>query len=472
MCDPKGIAVHRHHREDVGMRRIFASSFVASSALGCLVSACSESTSSPVGPADALALDVGPPSSDASVDVPSSKPDASGPDSSTSDAAFKPDGSGPDSSTSDAALLDATTDAPPYLDAAEASAPPTLLTVVGVDTVNTPRAGAYKGGAWTVGAVGSDIFSPGGGGVAVLSASQALASLRGNANSSLETATYDGTWSNLSLPGPATLSYVGPPVATATGAALVFMAGTGSSPLYAARYASATKTWTTTNESVVAQSDNQTVPWLVETSSKELALYATGAGSYASVAGSGGTWGTQAVIPGATVPRSVVGAVPSIVGVRRAGTDQVVAAWITGSGPSSFSIITGVWSAGAWTVASTALATDVASSQARPFAMTALPDGRVALAYLSAASVVKFALYDGTSWGAVATVPGTVTSVRVPVAIAAGVGGSAIVELAYIDANRHPQHTRLTSEAPLTWSGNQAIDGAETYDAIDLASGP
>jgi hypothetical protein len=412
-----------------------------------------------------------PPSVDASFDLEGGAFDGS----EEAEASPGEEASAPESGTRDATVGDtgSSFDAPPEVsavDAADANAPPTLLTMVGVTTTNIPYAGAYVAGTWSANAIGADIFSPGGGGIAVLDGSHALSVLRGNMNTAVEAAPFSATWSNLANIVASGVSYTGAPVATSTGAAVVYQNGVGGYALYAARYAAASATWTTTTESLGAMSDNLTVPWLVETSTTELVLSGSTSNSYQSVSGTGGTWSSAIAIPGTTRPSSET---PAIEGVRRAGTNDVIAAWTEDGTPAPM-LMTGVWSGGTWTVAPTALATDLGPNEGgRPFTMTALPDGRVALAYVNSSSALELAFYDGAAWGAFAMVPVPVTTLpRVPAALAAGIGGTAVLELAYLDANRHAQHTRLTSEAPVTWSASTAIDATNAYDKIELASGP
>jgi hypothetical protein len=438
---------------------------------GCFGSSSSQSGADASFPDGSVGIDGGE-DAEASAPAEAGSQESGAGDATSADAGTADTGAGADAAASDGggsneASLDASGDA------ADASAPPpTLLTMVGVTTGNVPYAGAYAAGAWTTTAIGTDIFSPGGGGVAVLDATHALATLRGNTSGAVEAAPFAGKWSNLANVVTAATSYTGAPVATVGGAAVPYQAGTSGYALYVARYASSGGTWTTTNESTGASGDNITVPWLVETSTTELLLAGNTSSQYTSVAKTGGAWGAAAAIPGTSTPSAITAGLPAIAGARRAGTDQVVAAWMQGA-TTSATLNTGVWSAGTWTVAPSALATDVAGNQGRAFAIAALPDGRVALAYVSTSSALNLALYDGTSWGAFTAVPvAAASSPRVPVAIAAGIGGTAVVELAYLDANRHAQHTRLTSESPLTWSASTPIDATNVYDKIELASGP
>ena len=71
------------------------------------------------------------------------------------------------------------------------------------------------------------------------------------------------------------------------------------------------------------------------------------------------------------------------------------------------------FSAGAWSAA-TPLASDliVSSQLGAPSQLAALPDGRVALVYLTTKNTLSGGFYDGTAWSTFRTVPGTMTRRR------------------------------------------------------------
>jgi hypothetical protein len=107
--------------------------------------------------------------------------------------------------------------------------------------------------------------------------------------------------------------------------------------------------------------------------------------------------------------------------------------------------------------------------------VAALPDGRIALAYATAASAVNVGFFDGTAWGAFSAVPSAAPmGTFAPVSIAAGSTG-AVVELAYIDQNYYLRHTRLTSEssdAAWTWTAPVVVDSTQSYGSVWIASSP
>jgi hypothetical protein len=105
-----------------------------------------------------------------------------------------------------------------------------------------------------------------------------------------------------------------------------------------------------------------------------------------------------------------------------------------------------------------------------PPSLAALADGRLALAYMNATSAkIDVGFFDGTSWSAFTPVPGIAPSQFFAPAIAGGIVGD-VLELVYIDANETLQHVRLTNEAAWTWSAPVAVDSANAYAEVYLAS--
>jgi hypothetical protein len=181
----------------------------------------------------------------------------------------------------------------------------------------------------------------------------------------------------------------------------------------------------------------------------------------------GAAWSADALIPGAVGPSSFHGiAITS-------QDDHVLAVWIHGSAGAE--IHSAVYAAGTWSTEA-AIATDVIAASFRPLLLTSLPDGRVALAYLThvpaeGTAMVRIGFFDGSSWSAFREVPGArafYTSLMFALARGAG---SAVLELAYVDSAHAVRHTRLMDEATWTWTAPTVADGG-IRDCIALAVGP
>lgn len=446
MYRPRVMRAHKRSEPRQVLRRLSLSISTAVT-VGALFAACGEDPAAPP-----------PPDSTDAGDAATAAPDA------TSDSGSDAGGD-----------VDAATAEPDAGGDADADAPiatPTFLAFAGVTTTNVPYGGTFGDDGWSTTSLGTDIFSSAGGGVVVLDGTHALVSFRGNVNTTSQTAAFDGSWSQLVTRGPSSVNFVAAPAVTPTGAAVAYQSGSGTNTISILRYERATTTWTTASESTGALNDNVTLPALVPTSAGEVLLFGgLGESAYGVVVKNGETWGTPTTIPGST--KSSSDDRPKIVGVRRAGTDDVVAVWTEATSSATKVLRAGTLSGGTWHVGAEPLATDIAPAlNSSVHVLAALPDGRVALAYLVASTfAMKLAFFDGTAWSAFATIPGTSTRfARGPIALAAGLGDSAIVEVVYVDASRNAQHTRLTGESPPTWSTATAVDTKE-YDTIFLSSG-
>jgi hypothetical protein len=105
--------------------------------------------------------------------------------------------------------------------------------------------------------------------------------------------------------------------------------------------------------------------------------------------------------------------------------------------------------------------------------IAALPDGRAALAYATAANGINVGFFDGTAWSAFRAVPGATFGAAQfgPVSVARGVDG-AVLELAFLDTDLHVRHTRLTDEASWTWSAPVMVGDASSHTRVWIATGP
>jgi hypothetical protein len=323
--------------------------------------------------------------------------------------------------------------------------------------------------------LGTDEFAPAGGGVPLVPDGRGLAVIRANAGVSAESALYTGSWATLAAYNAAnSTNYVSVPIPTATGALVAHAAASGADPISLDTWDDGTSAWTT--ETTGVNGDNQSFPTVATTAAGDpLVLFSQCSGSvptYDWVARTAGTWGAAAVIPGlmaATCGGATGGPSPAYVNAKRAGADQIVAVLRVSSGTTLQAVS---FSAGAWSSATT-VATDAVSDTFMGLAIAALPDGRVALAYETTARGVSVGFFDGSTWSAFQAVPTAAlpNSVSVPLSVAHG-GVGAVLELAYVDASLHLQHTRLLTETPWVWSTPAPVDASQTYGLVSIAVGP
>jgi hypothetical protein len=254
--------------------------------------------------------------------------------------------------------------------------------------------------------------------------------------------------------------------AAAPGGAFVAFGGTN---LMLATYQDTSQTWAPSNAVTGVTPIPNLIPAVVTTSSGDPLVLFTSSGdqSYAYTLRTAGTWSTAAAIPTSKPPPSAPPQ-PAIIAVRRTGSDAIVAAMF---GSALGELDTAVYSGGTWTT-TTNVVTDAAFTPERSFALAALPDGRVALAYVDGSNshAGRLAFFDG-SWGQFASVPGSGGVGEFPIAIARGANGEAIVEFVYIDGSGALQHIRLTDEASWTWTSPVAV-APGSFRAAYIAVGP
>jgi hypothetical protein len=352
----------------------------------------------------------------------------------------------------------------------------TVLLVAGPSNGGTFHAigTSYQGGAWSAATqLGSDIYSDSGGGVAVTAGGTGVAVLRGNTNTSLESAVWNaGSWKTLVSQGT-TDSFVSAPVAAGGVAMLVHQSGVGASTEYFAEWNSSGSSFSPLSQSTGTVGDNETIPVVVTTASGDpLVLFSNNTYTYSFTLRTGGVWSAVAALPSASEPMMGAAAKPAIAAARGIGTTTIVAVVNSGSNGTNAQYAT--FSSGAWTTAKPLVSDLLAGLRCQgPIALAGLPDGRVAMAYVATAGAIKVGFFDGQAFGAFTAVPMvTSNAVPVPLSLARGAYGSAVLELAYLDTSLHVEHTRLTSEAQWTWSTPIVVDATQGYNLVSLAVGP
>jgi hypothetical protein len=117
--------------------------------------------------------------------------------------------------------------------------------------------------------------------------------------------------------------------------------------------------------------------------------------------------------------------------------------------------------------------TDASNSATRSFSLTTLADGRVVLAYCRSTSDVLVGFFDGAGWSAFTPVPGIDALGNQPVAVAAGVRGNSVLEMATIGSDQRIRYTRLTDEANWVWTPATEVDptGPGGLAAVSIAVG-
>ncbi len=369
--------------------------------------------------------------------------------------------------------------------AANPTLPSILLSAVAAGTMPPAITSVYQNGAWSpLTTIGGNEYGAGGGGVTALANDQGLAVVRSRAGAPVSTI-WNGTWPTLYQIDTTDDELVSSPVAAAPGAFVAEQSSVGTYPITLDTFDESGATWST-GEVTGAVGDNRCIPVVgVTAAGNPLILYSstpTALSTYRWVTRMGTSWSTAADVP-AVGTLSVAGvmpanaALPAAAAVTRVGTDDVVALFLTG-GPTAFTLQSSTYSAGAWSAAPLAVATDVLTTGfGMPFSMTALPDGRVALAYATTSSGINVGFFDGTAWGAFAPIPTAIpipSGTYAPIAITGGIGGD-VVEVVYIDQNYFLRHARMTSmatEAGATWTAPVPIDSSQPYGFVAIATSP
>ena len=322
--------------------------------------------------------------------------------------------------------------------------------------------------------LGSDVFAPGGGGVAVLADGTGVGVVRGNTNTSLETATWAGAWSTVTVESSAQVNLIGLPVVTAAGVAIPFENGITNNPLLVDELKASTSSWTM-NESTNSANNNQTAPTLALTLAGDpVLLAATSTKVYTWSLRTAGTWSAPVTIAGLAAPGGI-GLGAGVVATGLVGVDQIIGVFIQAADGGGAPLLqSAAFASGAWS-SPIPVVTDLPSTlRGTPMAIAAPTDRRAALAYVASTGAVKVGFWSGTAWGAfqaVSSVTATTSAEAPAIAIARGASGAEI-ELAYIDGSSHLGHTRLVDEAAWTWTTPVAIDAVGTYGMVSIAVGP
>lgn len=387
------------------------------------------------------------------------------------------DGAVIDGATIDSAVIDGATIDSAVIDAGPTAAETVLL--VARDGPTDATGASWAGGPWSaVESIGTGVLNVDLG-VVVMDDGTGLAIFTPTGATALLSARWAaGVWEPLSSTG-IVVGRAGLPIRTSGGALVPASVTTaGVSELALPRYDASSSSWSSSPErtGVVEVSGSQFVgapAVALRSSGDPLVVFGRRTGTspvtYGFTVRSGGAWSADAVIPGAVGPSVFHG-----IAIAPQG-DQVVAVWIHGSAGAE--IHSAVYAGGAWS-AEASIATDVIAASFRPLLLTSLPDGRVALAYLShvaaeSAAMVRVGFFDGSSWSAFREVPSVRAAyTSIMFALARGAAGSAVLELAYVGSTlRDVRHTRLTDEATWTWAAPVVADAANR-DCIGLAVGP
>jgi hypothetical protein len=338
---------------------------------------------------------------------------------------------------------------------------------------------SYQAGSWSAATpLGSGVGSQCGGGVAVVNDGRGVATFRDGNNGAFESATWSGSWGTLAPQGVWAFS-LSRPVA-AGGAAILARCDSLDSNDYA-RWQGGTTSWSPLAESTGTLDDGATFPVVVTTASGDpLVLFSDNPENhshrYAWTLRTGGVWSADAALPGASEPAPLSMVPAAIAAAGGVGSSSIVAVVRSGNGNEAQYA---TFSGGAWSSAAT-LVTDLSGAiglQA-PFALAGLPDGRVAMAYEAApcnssgSCPVKVGFYDGTSWGTFAVVPAVgIAETALPISLARGAFGSAVVELGYIDNSHHVNHVRLTNESKWIWTTPVLVDSSPQA-TVSIGVGP
>jgi hypothetical protein len=336
---------------------------------------------------------------------------------------------------------------------------------------------SYQAGAWsTLSAIGSDgpAGTTPGGGVAFVPSGHAVAALNESS------ATWSGSWSALTPIGSSAFS-ASAPIPTPSGA-LVALQYEGGLVLGTFDDPTSAWSWQQTDFDSYTQSGISCVPALVlDAQDDPIVLFSVNDDlqQYMWAEESAGTWTQPAYVPGQD---SVFNATPAVVASKRIGADQVVAVFVNGSsanGPE-YTLGWSTFAGGVWSSPAELLASDaIGIASVSQLSMAALPDGRVAFAYLAEGNTVKVGFFDGAAWSAFTAAPGVSPLTTVPaldrtpqiLSLTAGAAG-AVLELAYIDASSSLAHTRLTDESTWTWTSPHVVDATHAYGFVAMALSP
>jgi hypothetical protein len=355
--------------------------------------------------------------------------------------------------------------------------PSVLLTAVAAGQMPSAYATVFQDGAWTaLTMIGDNESSGGGGGVIPIANDEAVAVARTYGGAAVNSV-WNGIWPTLYQIDTLDDTFVSAPSAAAPGAFVAEEASLNPYEITLDTFDQSAPTWST-GEITGASGDARCIPVVgVTGGGNPVVLYAStpaATTTYQWVARTGTTWNAAASVPGVATLSSSTGT-PTVAAVTRAGLDQIVAVFLTG-GPTTFALQSSTLSAGAWSAAPTVVATDVvATGFGAPFSLAAMPDGRVALAYVDTSSAIQVAFFDGTTWGPFSAVPSAVpVGTLAPLSIAHGIAGD-VLELVFIDQSYFIRHARLTSQASdsaSTWTAPVVVDTSQTYGSVSIASTP
>jgi hypothetical protein len=321
---------------------------------------------------------------------------------------------------------------------------------------------AYKMGVWEAPvSFAADAYQQGGGGIAVTPGGHGYVAFRPGASNQLLTTKWTGTtWPAAVAFGLKSVNSVSLPATASSRVYVAAAAGGSGSKVLLDTFDDGLGT-ATFDEDTGAGDSNSAVA-VAATSAAEPVVVVSGMATYEWVKRTGTVWSAAKPILGLSYS-GLFGA-PVGVLVKRAGADQIFGFFVTSNNTA---LSTATFSAGTWS-SPVVIATDTASDGglSRNVSAAALPDGRIAVAYVTSSRSVRVGLYDGVAWDAFGTVPGVSTASGSPLAMAPGVSG-ATLELAFIGASNELRHVRMTGT---TWAPPALIDSSRVYSHVSLAS--
>ena len=408
--------------------------------------------------------DAGGPPVDAATMPDATVSDAPATDSGGSDA------STPDATTNDGAIATeaSSSDGGAPVDAAT---PPMVLFAVGPASAYGAQ---YVGGAWTPVTPLGAAYSAAGGGVSYLADGRALGVARLGTTYQAQASLFAGAWSPLTNVGGATTgNSVAAPFATATSAFFAKLDTSGT--VFLETFGLASSAWTEQNTGATMTDNNGETVAAATMAGDPVVIMPNSSAPYTFTTYDGTTWSAPAPVAGVAGPPACgIQCGPAAAAALRVGVDEIVAVFEVASDAGPYvALQPAVYSGSTWTAGSV-LSTDVQGlSEGSSMSLTALADGRVALAYADNAAGIEVAFYDGTAWSALQTAPATVatsTGAGHPVSVTRGVGGD-VLELAYVrQTDGYLGHIQLLDEASWKWSTPVIVDSTTTYGIVSIAA--
>lgn len=299
------------------------------------------------------------------------------------------------------------------------------------------------------------------------------------ATGGLGVASWDGQWSTAELEQGAPHGTLGRMTTFAGGAAVAGRVSDALAETHIVQlsyYDFESSTWTVGEEVGVETSFSPPAVAMTEAGEPLVVFYDPANRRYSWKVKTGGSWASPGRVP---VDRQEDFGFAEIDLVKREGADEIIGIFASDyTNGDSAALVSSVFSDGLWSpVAMIATDVNMIAQNTRRAYLSALPDGRVALAYWAVDFRIKIGFFDGSSWSEFKVVPNAMTYALSPIAISRGAPGAALELLFSKRSMGEPTgfelaHMRLTNEASWAWTEPQIVDDDYDWGTITIAAWP